>query len=53
MTIITNQEHQYNADMDATEKIEIYINGVKAIEYIVGVGNEAKITFLYQEILIV
>jgi hypothetical protein len=53
MAKITNQEHQYNVDLDAEEVIAIYINGNKAKEYIVSVGNEGKVTFMYQEQVIV
>jgi hypothetical protein len=49
MAKITNQEHQYNVDLDATEVIAIYINGTKAKEYTVGTGNQGKVTFMYQE----
>ena len=47
---ITNQEHQYNADLTAGEKIAIYINDVKVKEYAVANGNSGKVTFMYQEV---
>lgn len=46
---ITNQEHQYNVDLVAGEKIAIYVNDVKAKEYEVGQNNTGKVTFNYQE----
>jgi hypothetical protein len=47
---ITNQEHQYNVDLAAGEKVAIYINDVKAKEYEVGTNNTGKVTFMYQEV---
>ena len=49
MAKITNQEHQYNVDLVATEVVAVYINGVKAKEYTVGANNTARVTFMYQE----
>lgn len=47
---ITNQEHQYNVDLDENETIAIYVNGNKAKEYTVANGNSGKVTFMYQEV---
>lgn len=46
---IKNQEHQYNVELEAGEKIAIYINDNKAKEYIVGANNKGQVTFMYQE----
>ena len=49
MAKITNEEHQYNVDLVATDVIAIYVNGQKAKEYTVNAGNIGKVTFMYQE----
>ena len=50
---ITNEEHQYNADIVEGDKITIYINDQPTpIQYTVNVGYKASITFMYQEIKI-
>lgn len=52
MAKITNQEHQYNGDFVAGEKVALYVNGVLFKEYTVTTGNTGKATFMYQEIAI-
>ena len=49
MAKITNQEHQFNGDLEATETVALYVNGQKFKEYTVTAGNIGKVTFMYQE----
>ena len=47
---ITNEEHQYNADIEAGDKIEIYINDQPTpVSYTVNSGYKGAVTFMYQE----
>ena len=48
--IITNEEHQYNAELSEGDKIQIYINDqATPVSYTVNVGYKGAITFMYQE----
>ena len=49
MAKITNQEHQFNGDLEATETVSLYVNGQEFKKYTVTAGNTAKVTFMYQE----
>lgn len=49
MATVTHEEHQLNGDFVATEKVALYVNGVKYIEYTVNAGCTGKVTFMYQE----
>ena len=47
---INNEEHQYNVDIEAGDRIQIYINGSPTVvDYTVNTGYKATITFMYQE----
>jgi len=48
---ITNEEHQYNAELTEGDKITIYINdNPTPISYTVNDGYKGTVTFMYQEI---
>lgn len=49
MAKITNQEHQYNGELEVAETVALYVNGEKFKEYTVTAGNTGKVTFMYQE----
>ena len=49
MAKITNQEHQFNGDLVATETVALYVNGALFKEYTVSAGTSAKVVFMYQE----
>lgn len=38
-----------NGDLNAGEKIALYVNGNKYVEYTVSAGTTGKVTFSYQE----
>ncbi len=47
---INNEEHQYNVDIEAGDKITLYLNdNPTPISYTVNTGYKASITFMYQE----
>lgn len=49
MAKLTHQEFQINGDFTAGEKVALYVNDTKIVEYTVAVGNTGKVTFMYQE----
>ncbi len=51
MATVTNQEHQINGDLAAGEKIALYVNGQKYVEYTVSAATTGKVTFMYQEVV--
>jgi len=50
MIVITNEEHQYNAELSEGDKITIYINDSPTpVSYTVNSGYKGLVTFQYQE----
>ena len=48
--IITNEEHQYNAEIAEGDKVQIYINDSPTpVSYTVNSGYKGVLTFMYQE----
>jgi len=47
---ITNEEKQYNVELENGETLEIRINGNVVVSEAVGSLKKALVTFMYQEI---